>query len=91
MQPSSSPAANVLALLQELEQVQVRVVARLAAVHQRPCNTQHHARMQAPAMKCSAMVAVTCVPLQSMACGAEGGGLVPLRNKKKRVGQALSS
>ena len=41
MQPSSSPAANVLALLQELEQVQVRVVARLAAVHQRPL--QHKA------------------------------------------------
>ncbi len=74
MLPSSSPAAKALALLQELEQVQVCVVARLAAVHQRPCNTQRHARMQAPAMKCSAMVAVTCVPLQCMACGQRGGG-----------------
>ena len=77
MQPSSGRAANALALLQELEQVQVRVIARLAAVHQRPCNTQRHARMQARAMECSAMVAVTCIPMQSMACGAEGEGLVP--------------
>jgi hypothetical protein len=67
----------------------VRVVARLAAVHQRPCNTQHHARMQAPAMKCSAMVAVTCVPLQSMASGAEGGGAGTFKEQKEARGPGV--